>query len=289
MSFELDDEAFAAFELRLKTLLPVQYQERYEDVRPVSMGSAGLKFGADGRVAWDEIWGSFCDLAMAGGPPHRGRLLEAASEAEIVAEPYRYAQVIAEICRGISLVSGLVAEESPAAGWVRVTCESHVMAEWLVRAITMENVAVRTGEGRTIDLPMGPGFRLEKEIKNVVTVVAKTCHFWTEHVPAAQRRVMAEWLAGMEREMPLLKPSGGEIGWRGMECGSARAAVWMMRMLVASNVLSRREGTVCFVPVDAVRDPDGTMVRERVERLQEIGRRRGVLDGAEVLQAESPR
>jgi hypothetical protein len=25
----------------------------YEDVLPVSMGSAGLKYGADGRVAWN--------------------------------------------------------------------------------------------------------------------------------------------------------------------------------------------------------------------------------------------
>ena len=39
------------------------------------MRAAGLKYDADGKVAWDEIWGSFCDLAMAGGPPHKGKLL----------------------------------------------------------------------------------------------------------------------------------------------------------------------------------------------------------------------
>ncbi len=49
-------------------------ENRYEDVQPVSMGSAGLKFASDGRVAWDEMWGLFCDLALAGGPPHRGRV-----------------------------------------------------------------------------------------------------------------------------------------------------------------------------------------------------------------------
>ena len=70
-------------EARLKTLLPEEYQDSYEDVQPVSMGSAGLKYGRDGRVAWNEIWGSFCDLAMAGGPPHRGTLLEPATKAEI--------------------------------------------------------------------------------------------------------------------------------------------------------------------------------------------------------------
>ena len=56
-------------EARIKTILPPQYQDCYEDVQPVSMGSAGLKYGPDGKVAWNEIWGSFCDLAMAGGPP----------------------------------------------------------------------------------------------------------------------------------------------------------------------------------------------------------------------------
>jgi hypothetical protein len=58
-------------ETRLRILLPEQYQDCYDDIQPVSMGSAGLKFGNDGNVAWDEIWGSFCDLAMAGGPPHK--------------------------------------------------------------------------------------------------------------------------------------------------------------------------------------------------------------------------
>ena len=32
----------------------------------------------------------------------------------------------------------------------------------------------------------------------------------------------------------------------------------MMRALVASNVLSRREGTTLFVPVNSVTDPTGT-------------------------------
>ena len=66
-----DREALHALDLRLRTVLPEQYQECYEDLQPVSMGSAGLRYRGDGRVAWDEMWGSFCDLAMAGGPPHK--------------------------------------------------------------------------------------------------------------------------------------------------------------------------------------------------------------------------
>ena len=72
---------------RLRTLLPPLYQDTYEDMQPVSMGSAGLKYGPDGRVAWDEIWQTFCDLALAGGPPHRGTLLEAATPAEMALRP----------------------------------------------------------------------------------------------------------------------------------------------------------------------------------------------------------
>ena len=71
-----DRAALDVLDLRLRTLLPEEYQDSYEDVQPAPMRSAGLKFDADGKVAWDEIWGSFCDLAMAGGPPHKGALLE---------------------------------------------------------------------------------------------------------------------------------------------------------------------------------------------------------------------
>jgi hypothetical protein len=58
-------EAVTTIELleqRIKAILPERYQDCYEEVQPVSMGSAGLKYGADGKVAWNEIWGSFCDL-----------------------------------------------------------------------------------------------------------------------------------------------------------------------------------------------------------------------------------
>ena len=71
-----DRRALEALDARLRTLLPEEYRDVYEDVQPISMGSAGLKYDADGQVAWDQMWGSFCDLAMAGGPPHKGTLLE---------------------------------------------------------------------------------------------------------------------------------------------------------------------------------------------------------------------
>src|SRR5688572_32734670 len=105
------------------------------------MGSAGLKYGNDGRGAWNAMWASFCDLAMAGGPPHKGMLLEPAPRAEIDANPDRYADVVEEICRGIGMVTYLDAQPSPTAGWIRVDCLGDATASWLLRAVVMENVS----------------------------------------------------------------------------------------------------------------------------------------------------
>ena len=177
-------------EARLKTLLPEEYQDSYEDLQPVSMGSAGLKFAPDGHVAWDEIWGSFCDLAMAGGPPHRGALLEPATKADIDLDPQRYNQVVAELCRGVEMVTGLAAEPSLISGWIHVDCPGAGMAGWLARAINMENVSAHL-DGMVLHLPAGPRFHLEKEIKNVITSIAKTCHYWLGHTSVAQHRAIA--------------------------------------------------------------------------------------------------
>src|SRR5215831_5441862 len=95
-----DQAELEALEQRIKILLPEQYEDSYDNVSSSPMGSAGLKFAPDGKVAWDEIWGSFCDLAMAGGPPHKGMLLLPASEPEIEAQSNRYQEVADEICRG---------------------------------------------------------------------------------------------------------------------------------------------------------------------------------------------
>ena len=277
-------------EARLKTILPEEYQQSYEQLAPVPMRSAGLKFSADGRVAWNEIWGSFCDLAMAGGPPHKGTLLEPGAEAAIAAAPTQYEAVTEEICRGIMMAAQLEADPSPSPGWVRVICLSDAMAGWLLRAIVMENVAV-TREGVALDLPAAPHFRLEKEIKNVVTVIAKTSHYWLEHMPRSQQRAIAHLFATLDRDAPLtvpgacddsaaagdqrvrdsvtqriqsatgLTPSARRYpGWLGLDCSGVRRAIWMMRALVASNVLARREEATLFVPINGETDPGGDRV-----------------------------
>ena len=302
----LDDfRALEAVEARLRALLPEAYQDTYDDVQPVSMGSAGLRYGADGQVAWDKMWQSFCDLAMAGGPPHKGMLLEPASTFEIDAQADAYDRVVAEICRGIVSVTGLGTDPSPVPGWVRVECFGDGMAGWLLRAVVMENVAARA-EGVMLDLPAGPHFRLEKEIKNVITVIAKTWHYWDSHMGRTQQRMVSDLIARMDAELPLLRPhvgneqaagtadpsghvtarirSGTDLiiserrypGWLGVECPNVRAAVWQMRMLVASNVLSRREGTTLFVPIDAERDRRGDRIVDCLTRVHRFARVRGI-------------
>jgi hypothetical protein len=163
----------------MRDILPPQYRNG-KGVSAAPMGSAPMRYADDGQVAWDQMWTSYCDLALAGGPPHRDSLLEPVTPDEVKANQDAYERVVAEIERGFRLVTGLPTIRSEKPGWVGLKCEDEEMALWLLRAIVVENVCVRR-EGTVLFLPAGPAFRLEKEIKNVITVVAKTHHYWTEH------------------------------------------------------------------------------------------------------------
>jgi hypothetical protein len=268
-----------ALDAKINALLPPRYQHCYASVPPTSMGSAKLKYGPDGKVAWGEIWTSFCDLALAGGPPHRGPLLEPVSPAEVAAEPEAYHHVVNEIARGLWLTTDLPVLPHIAPGWVGVVCYSDVMAAWLVRAVVAENVSARC-EGQTLYLPAGPRFRLEKEIKNVVVALAKTCHYWSSHISASQKAAavsltndvgsvflgpappdeihaaFAEYQAARyEIEKGLRQATGLSIAasvsssWVGVNCSDETMAVWLLRAVVVENVLARREGAILYLPV----------------------------------------
>ena len=184
-----DEAQFQDLTTRINQILPPRYQTQSQNGVQVSaapMASADLQFDEDGTVAWDRMWGlddpdsPFCELALAGGPPHRGDLLEPVAAAECESSPSQYAAVLAELKRGIDLVAGLPTVDSSSLGWIGAQCESDEMAIWLLRAIIVENVMVRR-EDDVLYLPAGPHFTLAGEIKNVVTVVAKTVHYWREH------------------------------------------------------------------------------------------------------------
>jgi len=163
-----------------RDILPPQYRNG-KAVSAAPMGSAPMRYTEDEQVAWDQMWTGYCDLALAGGPPHRESLLEPVDPGEVKADLATYERVVAEIERGFRMVTGRPTVRSERLGWVGLQCENEEMALWLLRAIVVENVCIRR-EGRVLYLPAGPAFRLEKEIKNVVTVIAKTNHYWTEHV-----------------------------------------------------------------------------------------------------------
>ncbi|QDU18382.1 hypothetical protein [Urbifossiella limnaea] len=254
----------AALDAKINALLPPRYQHCYGSVRTGSMGSAPLTFGPDGLVAWDRIWTTFCDLALAGGPPHRGTLLEPVDPKSVAAEPARYRTIADEIARAFALVTGLpVLTDEP--GWVGVRCESADMAAWLLAAVTAENVTARR-RGDCLDLPAGPRFVLGKEVKNVVVALAKTCHYWSGHMPD-------EWVARPDPPEPIGPPaapvadraalvapiaaagwpteSKRYAGWVGLECADEDAAVWLLRAVAVADVLVRREGATVYVPTGA--------------------------------------
>jgi sirohydrochlorin cobaltochelatase len=151
------------------------------------MASAPMRYNDDGSVDWGNMWDSFCGLALDGGPPHRGTLL-AAPVGEDAASP-AYQAVVAELQRGIAEVSGLQARPAEA-GWLAVDCPEAGMSGWLCDAINSENVQARFS-GHTLFVPVGAGFALKGEIKNVITAVAKTSHYWREHLSPDVKRTLA--------------------------------------------------------------------------------------------------
>lgn len=168
------------------SILPPRYRGSAV-VSAAPMGAAPLVYDAEGQVVWDQVWGKddanspFCELALAGGPPHRGTLLEPVNPAEVQADWPSYGRVLAELTRGVQMTTSLRTRLSKVPGWIGVECHSEAMAIWLLRAVVVENVSVRR-EGEVLYLPAGPAFRLEHEIKNVITALAKTHHYWQEHL-----------------------------------------------------------------------------------------------------------
>lgn len=136
-------------------------------------------------------------MAQEGGPSHRATTL-CAPAAPDVSSP-AYAEAVAEIVRGIFEVSGLRAAAAEP-GWIAVTCPSAAMATWLGEAIAAENVQARVDD-RQLYLPVGEQFGLKAEIKSVITVVAKTTHYWQDHIPAEIKRTLQlqAWLERVRR------------------------------------------------------------------------------------------
>ncbi len=168
------------------------------DAGPKPMSSAPFVYRDDGRPDWGAMWSGFCELALYGGPPHRGEdTALRATETEPVEDE---AGAIAEIQRGIFETTGLTsAVEQP--NWLAVHCDSTRMAAWLCAAIILENVDARC-EGQTLYVPARDDYRLKDEVKSVITVVAKTNHYWQAHVAGQQADVCGVGASAGQRSWP---------------------------------------------------------------------------------------
>ena len=150
-----------------------------ESIAPgAPMSAAPFVWRSDGRPDWGAMWSSFCELALFGGPPHRGpeSALAGGARGDAASDT---SGAVEEIRRGIWETTGLYSEPA-APGWLAVTCESPRMAAWLCATIILENVEARCDEERLL-LPADSSFAVEDQVKSVVTVVAKTHHYWSAH------------------------------------------------------------------------------------------------------------
>lgn len=172
------------------------------DDKKAPMASAPMRYREDGEVDWGNMWDSFCVLAREGGPPHRDTMLLPEEDSQVEAEAYN--KVVQEIVRGIKEVSGCDAEAYET-GWVAIKCQSTEMARWLAEAIVEENVQAKQSErdGKLLLVPAGAHYTLKGEIKNVITAVAKTSHYWREHLsPDVKTALRAEeGLAEIKRKI----------------------------------------------------------------------------------------
>lgn len=152
---------------------------------PDAMRSAPFAWRRDGRPDWGAMWTTFCELALHGGPPQRGADQALHAPAPDAPGGGSAPEMLAELERGILETTGLVAEAG-GPGLIAIRCESARMAAWLCAVIILENVDARV-EGDRLLLPAGPDFRLEDQVKSVITVVAKTHHYWREHLETGRR------------------------------------------------------------------------------------------------------
>ncbi len=166
----------AEVRLRLATIAPEP---------PQPMSSATFVYRADGRPDWSAMWQSFCELALFGGPPHRGEDTALRHLARAAATDAPAFDPVEEIRRGIAETTDLDAAGDASDGWLTVTCDSPKMAAWMAASILLENVDARC-DGTRLQVPASPAFRLEDEVKSVVTVVAKVHHYWVQHANGSQ-------------------------------------------------------------------------------------------------------
>lgn len=142
------------------------------------MSSAPFEFLPDGRPDWGAMWTTFCELALYGGPPHRGEDNPVPEPGDST-QPLR-GEMLTELQRGITETTGLESRSTDEP-WLSIRCHSTRMAAWMCAAIILENVDARC-EREQLQVPACQGFELKNEIKSLITVIAKVHHYWQAHL-----------------------------------------------------------------------------------------------------------
>jgi len=154
---------------------------------PPPMTAAEFVYREDGRPDWSAMWTTFCELALFGGPPHRGPENAVRWEPGPGSGPF---DPVAEIRRGIFETTGLFAEAADQEGWLAITCASPQMAAWMCACIVLENVEARM-DGDRLLVPACDAFTLKDQVKSVITVVAKVHHYWEAHIESQATAALA--------------------------------------------------------------------------------------------------
>ena len=149
------------------------------------MSSADFVYRDDGAPDWGAMWSGFCELALFGGPPHRGE--DSALTAGTVGLADATCPLSTPSAKYVAASTRRPVWNRTTAGdgWLAVRCESRKMAAWLCASIILENVDARCDD-KTLFVPAREDYALKNEVKSVITVVAKTHHYWLEHVAAQQ-------------------------------------------------------------------------------------------------------
>lgn len=148
------------------------------NLKNAPMSSAPFVYDDAGRVAWNKMWNTFCYLAVEGGPPHRETKLVGRGNKNDTSQKL-YTEAVSEIIRAYKLLIPCTVRHD-STGWIAITLHTPNMAKWFETIINEENVECRR-EGKTLFLPVNDDYTLEKEIKNVVTVMTKAYHYWRDH------------------------------------------------------------------------------------------------------------
>jgi sirohydrochlorin cobaltochelatase len=177
----IDEDEWARAIEQSPSIMKLEQMDHHGEplVMGAPMSAAPFAYRDDGRPDWGAMWTGFCELALYGGPPHRGPD-EALPTPQAAPDEVVRDAMVDEMVRGIFETTDLVAEPSPG-GWLRVACDSKRMAAWLCATIILENVDARVEE-EFLFVPGDRDFQLKDQVKSVITVVAKSNHYWQAHI-----------------------------------------------------------------------------------------------------------